>query len=296
MRRTRARELGILLVVGALITTIGCGQREPDPDEVILYIKNARVGGKVRRQWPQGQQYLDAVMRADARYRRAVTGLLDLRTPAGLWKTDDDQWRDQEAVTQALDALQGLSTDGAATERANAYEALTAAVGQPPADVDPEQVWAALAWEGQDIQKIDTSLPAMLVLAKQHVVLLELVQKHQDAFDEAKGKGGLTYSDAAAQDVVLSAHATLQSVIDAHQREFEAMVLAGFADAERQLEAVTRDKEALKASADDPQKRKKLRALEDRIDYQMARRKYFEDHKKRFKKEDSASGEASENE
>ena len=85
MRRTRARELGILLVVGALMTTVGCGQREPDPDELILYIKNARVGGKVRQQWPEGQQYLDAVMRADAQYRRAVTGLLDLRTPAGLW-------------------------------------------------------------------------------------------------------------------------------------------------------------------------------------------------------------------
>jgi hypothetical protein len=102
MRRTRVRALGVLLVVGALITTVGCGQREPDPDEVILYIKNARVGGKVRRQWPEGQQYLDTVMRADARYRRAVTGLLDLRTPAGLWITDDARWRDPDAVKQAL--------------------------------------------------------------------------------------------------------------------------------------------------------------------------------------------------
>ncbi|MHC4219533.1 MAG: hypothetical protein ACYSU7_13900, partial [Planctomycetota bacterium] len=88
MRRTRDRALGVLLVVGALITTVGCGHREPDPDEVILYIKNARVGGGVRQQWPEGQQYLDAVMRADSEYRNVVTGLLDLRTPAGLWGTD----------------------------------------------------------------------------------------------------------------------------------------------------------------------------------------------------------------
>jgi hypothetical protein len=235
-------------------------------------------------------------MRADARYRRAVTGLLDLRTPAGLWKTDDARWRDQDAVKQALDALQGLSTDDAATERANALEALTAAVGQPPSNVDPGQVWSALAWEGQDIQKIGTSLPALLVLAGQHVVLLELVQKHQDAFDQAEGKTGLTFRDAAAQEAVLSADATLQEVIDAHQREFEAMVLAGFDDAEGQLEALAQEKDALKASTDDPQKRKQLRALEDRIDYQMARRKYFENHKKRFTKEDSASGEASQDE
>jgi hypothetical protein len=294
MPRTRARALGVLLVVGALITTVGCGQREPDPDEVILYIKNARVGGKVRRQWPDGQQYLDTVMRADARYRRAVTGLLDLRTPAGLWITDDARWRDPDAVKQALDARNQLLTDGAARERANALEALTAAVGQPPSDVDPEQVWAALAWEGQDLQKIDTSLPALLELARQHVALLELVQKHQDAFDQANGKTGLTFSDAAAQETVLSAHATHQEIIDAHQREFEAMVLAGFDDAEGQLEALAREKETLKASIDDSQRRKKLRALEDRIDYQMARRKHFEDHKKEFKEKDSASGEAPE--
>jgi hypothetical protein len=296
MPRTRARALGILLVAGALLTTVGCGQREPDPDELILYIKNARVGGKVRRQWPQGQQYLDAVMRADARYRRAVAGLLDLRTPAGLWKTDDARWRDQESVTAALDALNGLSTDDAATERANALEALTAAVGQPPSEVDPQQVWAALAWEGQDIQKIDPSLPALLVLAAQHVALLELVQAHQDAFDQAKGKSGLAFSDAAAQDAVLSAHATLQAVIDAHQRDVEARVLAGFDDANGQLEALALEKETLKASADDGQDRKKRRALEDRVDYQMARRKHFGDLKKDFKEEDSASGEASSDE
>jgi hypothetical protein len=294
MRRTRARALGALLVVGALLTTVGCGQREPDPDELILYIKNARVGGKVRRQWPEGQQYLDAVMRADARYRRALTGLLDLRTPAGLWKADDGKWRDQDAVKRALDARNQLLTDVAANERANALEALTAAVGQPPSDVDPQQVWAALAWEGQDIQKIDTLLPALLELAKQHVALFELVQKHQDAFDQAKGKGGLTYSDAAAQEAVLSAHAALQEVIDAHQRDCQAIVLAGFDDAERQLKALTEKKGTLKASTDNTQKRRKLRALEDRIDYQMARRKHFEDHKKELTKRDSAPGEASE--
>ena len=159
MRRTRARELGVLLVVGALIATLGCGQREPDPDELVLYIKNARVGGKVRRQWPQGQQYVNAVMMADARYRRAVTGLLDLRTPAGLWKTDDDRWRDQDAVNGALDALNTLLTDGAATERADALKALADAVGQPPSDVDTRRVWSALVWEGQDIRKIGASLP-----------------------------------------------------------------------------------------------------------------------------------------
>jgi hypothetical protein len=294
MPRTRARALGVLLVVGALITTVGCGQREPDPDEVILYIKNARVGGKVRRQWPEGQQYVDAVMGADARYRRAVTGLLDLRTPDGLWNTDDASWRDPDAVKQALDALNTQLTDGAAGERANASEALTAAVEQPPSDVDPEQVWAALAWDGQDLQKIDTSLPALLELARQHAALLELVQTHQDAFDQAEGKTGLTFSDAAAHEVVLSAHATLQEVIDAHQREFEAMVLAGLDDAEVQLEALAQEKETLKASIDDSQRRKKLRALEDRIDYQMARRKHFEDQKKEFKERDPASGEAPE--
>jgi hypothetical protein len=235
-------------------------------------------------------------MRADAQYRRAVTGLLDLRTPAGLWKTDDARWRDQDAVNGALDALNTLLTDGAATERANALKALTAAVGQPPSDVDPRHVWSALVWEGQDVRKIGASLPALLVLAKQHVALLELVQKHRDAFDQAKGKRGLAFSDTAAQDAVLSAHATLQEVIDAHQRDVEVMVLAGFDDAEDQLEALAQEKETLKASADDPQNRKKRRALEDRVDYQMARRKHFEDLKREFPKEDSASGEASENE
>jgi hypothetical protein len=294
MRRTRARALGVLLVIGALFTTVGCGQREPEPDDLILYIKNARVGGKVRRQWPEGQQYLDAVMRADSVYRQAVTGLLELRTPAGLWETGDARWRDQDAVTQALDARNQLLSDGAATARANALEALTAAVGQPPSGVDLEQVWAALAWEGQDIQQIDTLLPGLLELAGQHVALFELVQKHQDAFDQVEDKGGLTFTEAAAQNAVLSAHATLQVVIDAHQQAFEARVLSGFDDAERQFEALTQEKETLKALADDPQKPKRLRALEDRIDYQMARRRHFENQKKDFRKKDSASGEASE--
>jgi hypothetical protein len=259
-----------------LITTVGCGHREPDPDEVILYIKNARVGGGVRQQWPEGQQYLDAVMRADSEYRNVVTGLLDLRTPAGLWGTDDARWRDQEAVEQALDALNTQLTDDAAGARAQALEALTAAVGEPPSDVDPEQVWAALAWDGQDIQQIDILLPALLELARQQVALLELVQEHHDAFDQAEEKTGLAFSDAAAQEAVLAAHATVQVVIDAHQRQFAAMVLADYEDAEGQIEALNQEKETLKASADDPQKRKNLRALEDRIDYQVARRRYLE--------------------
>ncbi|MHC4101553.1 MAG: hypothetical protein ACYSW1_11815 [Planctomycetota bacterium] len=294
MRRTRARRLGILLAIGALLTTVGCGQREPNPDELVLYIKSARVGGKVRRQWPEGQQYLDTVLRADAVYRRAVTGLLELRTPTGLWETDDGRWRDPDAVTQALDARNQLLTDGAATARASALETLTAAVGQPPSGVDPVQVWAALAWDGQEIQEIETSLPALLELARQQVALLELVQRHQDSFDQAEGRTGLTYSDAAAQDAVLSAHAALQAIIDANQRDFEAYVLAGFDDAEGRFEALTQEKQALKAAPDAPQKQKKLRALEDRIDYQMARRKHFEDHKKDLKKTDSASGGVSE--
>jgi hypothetical protein len=233
---------------------------------------------------------VDAVLGADAVYRRAVSGLLELRTPAGLWETGDARWRDPDAVTQALDTRKQLLTDDAANARASALGALTSAIGQPPGGVDPVQVWEALAWDGQPLQEFDALEPALLELAGQQVALLERVQQHWNAFDQAEGKAGLTFTNVAAQGAVLSAHAAIQAVIDAHQQEYETHVLAGFDDAQSQLEVLMEQKKTLKASPDDAQKQTKLRDLEDLIDYQMARRKHFEDRKKDLGATESASG------
>jgi len=281
MINMRYEHLGSLLAAFLLLQVTGCGEPSPDPDGLIMYIKKARVGDKVRRLWPEGQQYANAVMKADSEYRKTMEGLHNLRTPESLWKADDKKWRDKEALEKAIQTLDELTTIEAASKCEETFKALGHEIANPPTGVDAADVWDALAYRGEDLKEIYASRPSLLVLAGQHKKLLKTVQQHAGSFDTGTDKKGLTFVDKEPNAAVLDAKRHVQEAIDAYQQKYRKYVEDGLEDANRRLDELKEKKEELKAAK---QGGRAKRDLEYRIDYQMARRKMYETEIKRFKK------------
>jgi hypothetical protein len=85
------------LPLAALFLCVGCRPKlAPDADAILYYFRNARVQGEVKRVCPEGQKYVDNVLRADSKVRGAInTAVL---TVYDLWWDSDPRWEDKKLV------------------------------------------------------------------------------------------------------------------------------------------------------------------------------------------------------
>ncbi len=277
-----------LVAMAALSVLTGCGERPPDTDELVLYIRNARVGGKVRRQWSAGQAYLDKVLQADSRARAALAPFIKLAAPASLPKLDAANWRSISDVEKRLTAVDDLFSDKSARERQKLLDELAAAVTElpgAPTRLFPtraagmafaDSVWDALRWEDADIREAEDELRPF---AERHRLWLATLRQQAAVLKEKGSAASAADLHDAAQQLA-TAYATSQTALHTRRQAADEAARRGFADAEARLADLRAEKEALRRQFKERPKTdedtRRLGWIEDRIDYEMARRKKHE--------------------
>lgn len=184
----------LLLLMGA---GVGCRPKLPvDPDGILYYFRNARVQGEVRRVWPEGQRYVDSVLRADAQLMKELNALLAWQRPDSLWPRADPRWQDTAALGDTLETLRGLVAKSAS--RQERLETLRSRISAVPPELPAErqagfveEVWQALALTGLGLGKdVRAALPELEQGVQEFVALFET------AMAEARGATSQPTSDA----------------------------------------------------------------------------------------------------
>lgn len=276
-------------IVGMLVaaTLLGCSQREPDAEELSRYFKNARVDGKVRMQWPAGQEYANAVLAADADYRKTLEEWLAAYNGEYLWSGDAAEWFNKFDVQARLKTLDEMLSDQAAEKREKALAALQAAIEDVPEglfdDPQKEQAFIASVWDGLEYHHMDIRHLADEIepIVRQHKLL------YARALDAAK-KLGETEQKPRFDEVVAEYFDLQMKLLSLRDDEIE-LAKAEITDAKAEILALKTVKEALKKEMKTRETTdfdyERLASIEDRIDYQMARRKHYEGQLKQLTKE-----------
>lgn len=233
---TRVRWVcSIAFCMAVTVSLTGCRpQREPSEDEVLYYLRNARLmhyrtgqsAGQVRRLWPKGQEYVDEVLKADADLQKSLKSLRQLTRPLSLWPADDPQWRDVKLVQEKLTEVVSLLEVESAKRRA-LLEVLSKAIKGVPDDLSladsakieafTDAVWEALRIHGAGLRdsEVVSSLEEVVRLRRQ---LLEAAKAGSDAFEPEQT--GLTFKDPQRQQVVEELHEQLRSLLADHREDF----------------------------------------------------------------------------
>jgi hypothetical protein len=173
------------ILVGALSLLAGCRPNLPaDPDAVLYYFRYARVQGEVRRVWPEGQQYVDTVLKADAVVQKSCAPLWAWQWPESLWPREDPRWQDPNEIAAQLTKLDELTAaktkrDEALTKLQDALEQLPPTLAQATGGVTAfvPQASAALAVDGvglgRDVRDTEARLTATVA---QHLAVYRAAQ------------------------------------------------------------------------------------------------------------------------
>lgn len=150
------------LAAGTLIA--GCSDIYPEPsqDAVYYYLAGARLHGKVRVCWPEGQEYVTRITKADAELAKLLAPLRALLDPGVLWPPDDPRWQDQDAVKNRATELADLLSDEARQQRQEALDALEQEIddlppslkltGKAEEEAFKKRLHAALMVDGQPLR------------------------------------------------------------------------------------------------------------------------------------------------
>jgi len=212
----------VACVATVAVVTFGCSPPPPSEDAILYYIRNARVRGPVRRAWPAGQKYLDAIMKHDAALQQEVRPLAAVTTLESLWPKSDPRWQDRGALETQVKGLEKLlaPTGGGKEARDRELRDLQQAVEAVPAGLTfdtPERkaafggkVWDALAVRYVPLAEYVADLEAAV---QARLDLYWTVLLAADDFDAARP--GLWFKDAGRQ-------ATLDQQYDAFAQRLRA--------------------------------------------------------------------------
>lgn len=228
-RSDRKSLVAVSLLVVPLTLLAGCEQYHPQPDAeaLIRFVANARLNGKLRVVWPEGMDYLENVMKADAELRAK---LLEAAGPVNaavmLWPKDDPRWRDVDSLSPAP---QTVSDDAPTTAPAapfqTEYDELVAAVEALPADLAEragtsttalsERVQEALAVDGVPLRDY---VDHMARLADLRARLHSRIGACRESF--AEEATGLAFDDAECARQVSALYDELAQALAAHREGF----------------------------------------------------------------------------
>ena len=228
--------LGMILPVGL---QAGCW-RAPSPSEeaIIEYLRNARVHGKVRRAWPEGQKYVDSVLNADAKLQKELDLLREYTATDALWPQADPRWQDEVAIAAAVESLTDLC-EGRKGRRQLLLRELGRAIDQAPQGLQHEtdadkasfadRVWWALSIMDANLRS-GFVIRDLEAVAEAHLNLTRLVQGCEGAFDT--DRPGLNITDAREQKGLDAHHGALRHRLDLRREAFldhAESVLSGMA-------------------------------------------------------------------
>lgn len=228
MSRQRIPTYSILLVIAAVAVATGCRpQLSPDPDAVLYYFRNARVQGEVKRVWPEGQDYVNAVLKGDGKLQAELNKLTTWRATESLWPSEDPRWNDTKQLAEQVDKLTKLINDGGA-KREEALANLEKAIAALPASLklSPTEaqdfigkVWQALALDGPGLGLDVRQAPAQYTaVAQAHLDLCRAVQESAGDFDPSAA--GLKFKDATRRESIDKTYAELAAQLQARREQF----------------------------------------------------------------------------
>lgn len=285
----RLTPLILMLSVAVLVgSATGCGQPPAqDPNDIVLYLANAQVRGKVRRLWPAAQEYATKVLKANVAYNQSLGCLPQMEEVEQLWTRDAAEWRDADTVHAQITALKAALTPAAVAERQRLRQALVAAIHDVPADIQSklsndqplttffDKEFAALGGMPEELVVREATLTD---LARQRLALYELLLDGDTKFIAAES--GLAVTEAARQSELLALYAALEEAANGAHLAALTKAEKRVALADARLEQFRQEKATLKAElrqrAQTPADVQRLRAIEDQIDYEMAVRAFNE--------------------
>ncbi len=225
MRQRLSLFVTVLALAGALT---GCRPELPaDSDAILYYLRNARVQGEVKRAWPEGQKYVDDVLRADAKLQRELNALLAWQNVDTLWDPADPRWQDPNAVAGQMSELTKLLGEGH-TKRQELLDGLQKTIAEVPPSLNLagdrqatfiEQVWQALGLPGPGLDAdVRQSLTGLEEAPQAHQRLLKLVQESAAKPDpQAKT---LAFDDPARRQQFTQAYGDVQALLQQRRAEF----------------------------------------------------------------------------
>ena len=216
MTRRLARQLTPLLFLVAVVFTGGCKPQFPPGEEVIFdYLRKAPIEGCVRRAWPEGQAYLDKVLKARAGLEKSLAPLRELEDPMQLWSHDDPRWQDETQVAERLAELVDLA-EGQREKRQIALRKFAKAIADVPAEFGfaagdkkehfLDEVWSALEYDGQE-QDLAGEVGELERLSIEYRDLVHAVAECNEHFDQTTV--GLRFKDDSCQTRIDELHGTL---------------------------------------------------------------------------------------
>lgn len=241
----------------------GCRPQQPPSEDVILYyLRKARVEGKVRRAWPAGQAYVDAVLKADAKLQRQLDPLRELCSTLSLWRPEDPRWREKKPCAQRMTSISEL-VEGGERNRAMLLEQLAEAVDQVPdglglESAEAKNAFVARVWEALVLGRLDLrtgqAVEPLEAVGSAYLQLFRAVQDCADDFDP--GNSGLSFRTVACRQTVDRQYGALQQNLEAGREGFVRY-------AEQQLMELA----PRLAGIDKAERREEYEYLSDRRDY-----------------------------
>lgn len=239
--------LGVIL---AAFQTTGCRpQLAPSEDAIIDYVRSARVHGKVRRVWAEGQEYVDAVLKADAELQKELAPLRQLAAPDALWPRSDPRWQDEtEIAKQAEEIVTRL--EGCRPKRELLLGKLGEAIQKTPNSLNlasgeakgafVKRVWDALAIDGTDLRDGQV-VPELERIASAHLELNEAVRACAGSFDVERP--GLNFKDPDSQGNIDREYDALQERLTNGRAEFVSYAERTLAQIAPRLKSIDKKKD-----------------------------------------------------
>jgi len=252
LERRSTVTVSVFTILAACLTA-GCEPQLGHSEEAILsYFRNSRVNGGVRRAWPEGQAYVDRVLKADAKLQTEFAALRELQAVHSLWHREGPRWRDAEALGKRVADLTKL-VETPETDREKLLGELGDAVKELPAGLElaaagepafVQGVWNTLAMPGTELgMDVREVLPQLEEPVRLHLRLAKDVQGAAEDFDAARK--GLAFKDAAFQARIDEQYDALERLLRERREAFLKYAEQELAACRARLETIDRRAERL---------------------------------------------------
>ncbi len=250
MARHALRWFLIACAAMPVVAIFGCSPPPPSEDAVLYYLRNARVRGPVRRAWPEGQAYLDQIMKHDAALRKEVNKLTAVTTVESLWSADDQRWQSKSAIEEQIGDLEKLlDSNGEHREACRKdLDAIGTAVEAVPAGLSLDDPTAKAAfvgrvWEALYVRHVPLRdhVENVEATVRMRLELYSAVLSAAGDFDSAQA--GLKFTDAERQAAVDQQYGAFAQCLRSNRETFIAQAEQDMVAAAQKLQSVDKKRQ-----------------------------------------------------